>query len=468
VLLLLAITWLAASLALGSQSITYPFFGMTHTDRTETSPRPLRIHVLTIDLGNPSVSFLVTPQSGPRDTLIQTTPQFLTTHSAQVAVNAHFFTPFPDDGTGTTSLVGLAASSATLGPHGHAYAPFERNLGGAFQNDLPALNLGADNTATIVYQAPSDVTGYVTDPPVTLYNAVSGNEQLVRNGLDVSGTTAFDFTLNPRTAIGIAPGNWPVLCTVDGRQPGVSEGVTTSELATLLVSDYGVTDAINLDGGGSTTLVFADPAPRLVNVPVGVNNVPGSERLVGSSLAMFAVPCSAPTSPACAMTVAAEGARYLAVTPPAGLAAVALKVEAQGLSCLPKYIDATGRLVAAPVFQSSAQWGTIHVSDRAIIPAVDYAITAEAAGVGPIVSASARTAAWGNADGLDDITVFDIICVLDGSQNIFTGCSLRSVDQGAGVADGVIDMSDITATLDAFSGAAYPDPDPCTGGGSEP
>jgi hypothetical protein len=335
--ILLVALFSAAGLLRASETVTYPFAGVSHTDRTETSPRPLRIHVITIELANPTVHFLVTPQSGPRDTLIQTTRQFLAAQSAQLAINAHFFTPFPDDGTGTTTLVGLAASSATNGPHGHAYAAFERNLGGAFQNDLPALDLGSDNTATFVLQAAGDLTGYATDPPVTLYNAVGGNEQLLSDGINVSGTTTFDLTLNPRTAIGIAPGNRLVLLTVDGRQPGVSEGMLTGELADLLAADYGVTDAINLDGGGSTTLVMADPAPRVVNVPVGVNNVPGSERSVGSSLAVFARACptGAQSTPCGDVVVAAEGSRHLAVTAPPGLASVALKVGAAGLGCLP-------------------------------------------------------------------------------------------------------------------------------------
>ena len=78
-----------------------------------------------------------------------------------------------------------------------------------------------------------------------------------------------------------------LLVTVDGRNPGHSLGVTTSELADLMI-EFGAEDAINLDGGGSTTMVFADPTPRVVNIPVGVGNVPGTERLNGNSLAIFA------------------------------------------------------------------------------------------------------------------------------------------------------------------------------------
>jgi hypothetical protein len=457
---------LAAFFALGqshaSETVTYPFSGIRHTDRTEASPRPLRIHVITIELTNPAIHFLVTPQSGPRDTIIQTTRQFLSARSAQLAVNAHFFTPFPDDGTGTTWLVGLAASSATTGPYGHAYAPFERNLGGAFQNDLPALNLAADNTATIVLQAASDLTGYATDPPVALYNAVSGNEQLLSNGVNVSGTTTFDFTLNPRTAIGIAPGNRLIVLTVDGRQPGISEGMTTAELANLLSTDYGVMDAINLDGGGSTTLVMADPQLRVVNVPVGVNNVPGSERLVGSSLAVFASACppGAQSTPCGDVAVSAEGSRHLAVTPPPGLASLALKIEAAGVSCFPRYVNASGGLSALPVYQSSAQWGTVHVGHRSIVPAKSYSVTAELPGGEAIGSGSATTNVWGDVNGRDGVDVFDIVCVMDGSQGL-TRCGANADDQTAGAPDNVIDLDDVMAVLEAFSGIPYPDVDPC-------
>jgi hypothetical protein len=485
-LLILATVLVLTAAAGAAESVSFPFFGVKHTDRTETAPRPLRIHVMTIDLSNPAIGFLVTPQIGPRDTLIQTTRQFLSVSSAQLAINAHFFTPFPDDGTGTTSLIGLAASSVTSGPQGHAYAPFERNLGGAFQIDLPALNIDANNVATLVYQAAGDATGYATDPPVVPHNAVSGNEQLVSNGLNVAGTTAFDTTLNPRSAIGIAPGGKLILLTVDGRQPGVSEGMTTSELADLLRFDYGVIDAVNLDGGGSTTLAIADPAPRLVNVPVGVNNIPNTERLVGSSLAVFASSCSMATEGAacgdvdpcngvetcvagicqrspvsCSVAVSAEGSRHLAVIPPPGLASVALKVSSADLPCFPRYVDAAGRLSASPVFQSSEQWDTVHVGDRSIVPATSYAVTAELPGGGEAGYGFATTGGWGDANGGGGVSVFDILCVIDGSEGLFTHCSRNADDQNTGVPDGAIEIGDILATLEAFSGSPYTDTDPC-------
>ena len=53
------------------------------------------------------------------------------------------------------------------------------------------------------------------------------------------------------------------MITVDGRQPGVSVGMTLQELADYMLS-LGATDAMNLDGGGSTTMYLDG---KVVNTP---------------------------------------------------------------------------------------------------------------------------------------------------------------------------------------------------------
>ncbi len=83
---------------------------------------------------------------------------------------------------------------------------------------------------------------------------------------------------HPRTAAGITKEGSLILMAVDGRQPG-SRGVTLEELASLM-HDLGVVEALNLDGGGSTTLVVNN---TLVNRPRGGT----SERQVMSAIATF-------------------------------------------------------------------------------------------------------------------------------------------------------------------------------------
>jgi exopolysaccharide biosynthesis protein len=68
---------------------------------------------------------------------------------------------------------------------------------------------------------------------------------------------------HPRTAIARLKDGRMLVATVDGRQPGVSAGMSLPELADLLL-EFGASEAINLDGGGSTTMVVNG---RLVNNP---------------------------------------------------------------------------------------------------------------------------------------------------------------------------------------------------------
>lgn len=60
---------------------------------------------------------------------------------------------------------------------------------------------------------------------------------------------------HPRTAAGYTAGGDLLLLVVDGRQDE-SRGVTLEELATLM-EELGAVEALNLDGGGSSTLVVA-------------------------------------------------------------------------------------------------------------------------------------------------------------------------------------------------------------------
>ncbi len=92
---------------------------------------------------------------------------------------------------------------------------------------------------------------------------------------------AEDFALgrHPRTAIGRMPDGRLLLVAVDGRQLGVSYGLTLQELAELM-KDLGATDAMNLDGGGSTTMVVNGSIQNKPSDPTG-------ERPVSDALLVF-------------------------------------------------------------------------------------------------------------------------------------------------------------------------------------
>ncbi len=103
---------------------------------------------------------------------------------------------------------------------------------------------------------------WVSDPDWShITEAVSGGPYLIKHGdvfIDLE-EEKFKFTQKdtfaPRSAIGIGKNGKLFLVTVDGRRNGYSVGVTFEELAKIL-KNLDIKEAINLDGGGSSTLVL--------------------------------------------------------------------------------------------------------------------------------------------------------------------------------------------------------------------
>jgi hypothetical protein len=85
---------------------------------------------------------------------------------------------------------------------------------------------------------------------------------------------------HPRTAFALTRRGTFLFVTLDGRQPS-SVGMTLRELAAELI-EMGAVEAMNLDGGGSTTMVVSD----------AVRNSPsdGKERPVSDAILIFSVP----------------------------------------------------------------------------------------------------------------------------------------------------------------------------------
>jgi exopolysaccharide biosynthesis protein len=79
------------------------------------------------------------------------------------------------------------------------------------------------------------------------------------------------------------------LVVVDGKQPIYSEGVTLVELAQIFAK-LGADRAINMDGGGSTTLVMAtNNGVKVLNAPMQAK-LPMQERPVANQIGFYASP----------------------------------------------------------------------------------------------------------------------------------------------------------------------------------
>ncbi|HET6946531.1 MAG TPA: phosphodiester glycosidase family protein [bacterium] len=125
-------------------------------------------------------------------------------------------------------------------------------------------------------------------PDMELISALGGGPRLVKEGEPFVPFVWEWFSSRifasraPRTAVGITPQGKLIFVTVDGRSKR-NTGMTLGELARLMVS-LGAREAMNLDGGGSATMVVGG---RTVNEPSG-----GAERAVGSALLILRSPAN--------------------------------------------------------------------------------------------------------------------------------------------------------------------------------
>jgi hypothetical protein len=117
-----------------------------------------------------------------------------------------------------------------------------------------------------------------------VFDTVGGNPTLIENGAvqkqSIYGADSFVSGRHPRTAVAYNKRtNKLFFVTVDGRQPKYSRGMTLAGLTSFLRSRLGATDALNIDGGGSTTMV--------VNGNIKGRPSDGEERAVSSALVVL-------------------------------------------------------------------------------------------------------------------------------------------------------------------------------------
>lgn len=323
-----------------------PFIGVTHYQITQSLnspspyvlPREVSLHIVEIDPTAPGISFLGSPGNGTveHEYTRMTTGAFVNAHDLAVGINGDFYST----NTGVNANVnGLGMSN------GEIISPAA--------SGWHSLVTRQDNTATIVSN------GTV---PANAWNAVSGNQRLVTNGVNVAPNDSYTNTLNPHTAVGIGANGNLFFMVVDGRQGDFSEGMYTSEMANIFI-DFGVRNAINLDGGGSSTLVFGDGAngaARTINSPADGSSEQsaGSQRSVANHFGVYATP----------------NPNYVRLTAPPRPGTPAADPLINVLTVLDPFNGNEGRFTTAPTFSGS---------NRGIATATaDYSIEAAQSGPG--------------------------------------------------------------------------------------
>jgi len=211
---------------------------------------PVRGWAAFVELGDPRIEVLVTnPLEGASpgfEAVPVPTNEWAERVDAGLAVNANFF----GGRDGRLDIVGLCVSDgAVLSP--------PRIFEGEPDPALVFLPGGrADIERREVVDGVIDAVAGVGGSP----GAAAAGSLLVSEGRATGETARVDpLRRHPRTAAGLTEeGRVLVLLVVDGRQPGWSVGMTLPELADLMV-ELGAFEAMNLDGGGSSSFCYRNP-----------------------------------------------------------------------------------------------------------------------------------------------------------------------------------------------------------------
>ena len=126
------------------------------------------------------------------------------------------------------------------------------------------------------------------DAPRPVAEMIAGDPLILRGGESTGEHPGFP-SRHPRTAIGVKPDGKLLLVTIDGRQSGYSEGMTIAEMVQLF-KKLGASEVLNLDGGGSTSMVVQG---TLVNRPsdtTGERPVANAVTIVGPAAGSCAAP----------------------------------------------------------------------------------------------------------------------------------------------------------------------------------
>ena len=258
------------------------FPGIRHVFLDTDTPRPLKINVLQIDLTRKDLGFMTAKRdpdwgkpmpdhpSLPIRVRRQTSRDFLLESRKNgidmlTAVNATLWSPFStsrDYRYG--ALLGLVISDGQLVDEVLEKYP------------RPTFIITKTGEYQIrIVNKDEDLSG--------IQLAVSGYHMVLENGKIIAGQEK-KTKLAPRTGLGLSAGcRYLILMTIDGRMPTVSEGVSIREVGDWM-RRFGAETAMNMDGGGSTTMVVFDGKDDVRKL-----NVAPDYRKVATSLGVYRI-----------------------------------------------------------------------------------------------------------------------------------------------------------------------------------
>lgn len=217
-------------------------------------PGPVAGVLVKVDLHDPRVRVMVAladdrdpDGDGPCVGQLDTTSQVARKQNFDITINASFFAaPTPREVAGQTVRYFIGNCAWPQGWHFSSGQVFGKPKTTSLR---ATMIVHRDKTISLV-----DALDAL---PADTQFAVSGNAMMLKNGSPTP--PANDGARHPRSAVGLSnDARTLFILAIDGRQETHSRGVTLGELANIFIQ-FGAHNAINLDGGGSTSLVIKDP-----------------------------------------------------------------------------------------------------------------------------------------------------------------------------------------------------------------
>ncbi|KQQ83733.1 hypothetical protein ASF73_17120 [Xanthomonas sp. Leaf131] len=259
--------------------------GIRYWRQAVSEPQPVMLHIAEIDLATPGLQLVGTrgERSGGGEFLANPTSAFVRDGDLALAINADYFLPFDGGHLFDKAFVPATGQGVTAEGLSIEHGRVDSAATTTDSRVNAALCVSARNAVRIVRgSCPSGTRMGVGAGPLLL---LEGKHQ----PREASRAEYYDGP-EPRSALGLDRARkklWMVVA--DGRQPGYSAGMTLDAL-TAVLQQLGATSAINLDGGGSSTLAArVDGRVRTLNRPIHTG-IPGRERPVANQLGVRIAP----------------------------------------------------------------------------------------------------------------------------------------------------------------------------------
>lgn len=253
--------------------------GVKHVRIETDTPRLMKINILRIDLKTPGLEFTATGKAPGWGTPMPDYPtRIIRTKRQRTRV-------FMNEARKAGINMIVAVNASPWGPwekpfnHKFAEPPGVHILDGEVISDN-----GKKRPTFVIYKdgSPAIVNGIPKEDYEKIKLSVSGFSIVAQDGKILY----VDEQLHPRTLYGISKDKrYVYLMTIDGRQKDWSLGAACSDGGKILVA-AGASDVINMDGGGSSTLIYWDEKENKI-VSLCRHNKNGSERTVGNNMGII-------------------------------------------------------------------------------------------------------------------------------------------------------------------------------------